>query len=109
MGHNAEIFRAVEMTLVAIFYRMRNKPWATLRFLKCGRKQAFKSLDLRISVGFLKYCESCERYTEHPFPLLPVLSSCARNIIWCERSTISLSKLYRGHGANRRCFAPSSR
>jgi hypothetical protein len=57
-----------EMTLAVIFYRMRNKPWAALRFLKCGRKQVFKALDLRISVGLLQYRESCEGYAGHPFP-----------------------------------------
>jgi hypothetical protein len=64
-----------EVTLAVIFYRMRNKPWTALRFLECGRKQVFKALDLRISVRLLQYCESCEGYAVHPFPLLPVPGS----------------------------------
>jgi len=67
-----------EMTLALIFYRMRNKPRAALRFFECGRKQVFKALDLRISVGLLQYSESCEGYAGHPFPLLPALGSCAK-------------------------------
>jgi hypothetical protein len=67
-----------EVTLAVIFYRMRNKPWTALRFLECGRKQVFKALDLRISVRLLQYCESCEGYAVHPFPLLPVPGSCGK-------------------------------
>ena len=48
-----------EVTLAVIFYRMRNKPRAALRFFECGRKQVFKALDLSISVGLLQYSESC--------------------------------------------------
>lgn len=47
-----------EMILAAVFYRMRNKLWAAHCFLQRRQEQAFKSLDFRIPVGFLHYCES---------------------------------------------------
>src|ERR1700722_1461583 len=61
-----------EMTLAVILYRVRNKPWPALRFLECGRKQAFKALELRASVGLLQHRESCDGYAGRPFPLLSV-------------------------------------
>jgi hypothetical protein len=47
-----------EMILAAVFYRMRDKPWAAHCFLQRRQEQAFKSLDFRIPVGFLHHCES---------------------------------------------------